>query len=101
MLESAAAHVMQKLLQAADLCNGAVAEGFEFVVGRCAFANVTSDDTGGVVGREPRIRQRPGGRSTFHRAVGILNSKRRSKNRRVGDFRIRRKGFGPITAVEE
>src|SRR5215467_3069573 len=59
MFESVIADVMQELLEAIDLRHRAMAEGFKLIVGCRALADISANDAGSVVGREPRISQRP------------------------------------------
>ena len=52
VFEAVVADKLHQLLKSRDVGDGAVAEGFELVVGRGALADVTADDPGGVVGGE-------------------------------------------------
>src|SRR5437016_3502143 len=74
MFETVVADVLHQVLQAGNVCDGAVAEGFQLVVGGRALPDVTADDAGSVVGGEAGVRQRPGWGSTFHGAVGVLHA---------------------------
>src|SRR5581483_1467696 len=69
MLKALLADVMHQLLKARDVCDGAVAEGVQRVGGGLTLAEITANDSRGVVGGEPCIGERPGGCATFHRAV--------------------------------
>src|SRR5262245_56355793 len=80
MLEAMIANVGEKLLQARDFGDSAMTEGFELVVCGLAFAYVSANHAGGVVGRETCIGERPGRRAAFHGAVGILHAQRAAED---------------------
>src|SRR3954465_12486371 len=99
MLETVFANVVKQRLKLRHMSDGAVAEGLQLVIGRRALADIAANDAFAVVSGKAGIRERPGGRSTFHRAVGVLNAERASQDGRVGNFGIGRQRLGPVAAV--
>src|SRR5438046_1809760 len=75
MLKAIVADVMHQFLETRDFRDGAMAEGFKFVICSFTLTNVAADNASGVVGAEPCISKRPSRSSAFHRAVSVLDSK--------------------------
>src|SRR2546430_7253855 len=90
VLEAVVADVLHEVLKARDVGDGAMAEGFELVIGGRPLPDVAADDAGGVVGGEAGIGERPGGGATLPSAARGLPPHRGSREPGACGLWIRR-----------